>query len=125
MKATLTMPLRTAPVRNLVQDSLRAAVQAPSDREGMDVLADALCRLETSVCLDKTAPRTDPVHKASTQTIEAAAKVILTQLDDRLDKRTMFERIAYAARIITTEANAALARLDAGSQDVQGRTIAS
>ena len=33
---------RVVPIRAIVQDALRAAVHAPSEREGFDLLADAL-----------------------------------------------------------------------------------
>jgi hypothetical protein len=34
-----------APIHVIVQDALRAAVHAPSEREGFDLLADALSRV--------------------------------------------------------------------------------
>jgi hypothetical protein len=41
----LSINPRAVPIHVIVQDALRAAVHAPSEREGFDLLADALSRV--------------------------------------------------------------------------------
>jgi hypothetical protein len=48
-------------------------------------------------------------------TIEAAAKVILTQLNHCTDTQTAFEHIAYAAAAIGYQANAGIAERSAAA----------
>jgi hypothetical protein len=48
-------------------------------------------------------------------TIEAAAKVILTQLNHCTDTQTAFEHIAYAAAAIGYQANAGIAEHSAAA----------
>lgn len=55
MPSYIPMQAGAVPIHAIVQDALRAAVHAPSEREGFDLLADALRKVSESALFGRHA----------------------------------------------------------------------